>query len=113
LSIREGISVKRTAIVTSVIAVGLLLPSLAEATHRHVRVLANGSCVIVAKQGNEPFVTLPEASFKNTSEPTTTANPHPLHVHVHRGQPGEAGTIAVLGSADDPCATTGNYVNAP
>jgi hypothetical protein len=105
--------VKRTAIVTSVVAAGLLLPSLAHANHRHVRVLANGSCVILAKQGNEPFVTLPEASFNNTTEPTTTANPHPLHVHVHRGQPGEVGTIAVLGSADDPCATTGNYVNAP
>ncbi len=72
-----------------------------------------GRDVILAGQGNEPFVTLPEASFNNTTEPTTTANPHPLHVHVHRGQPGEVRIIAVYGSEMDPCRETGNYVNGP
>jgi hypothetical protein len=43
----------------------------------------------------------------------TTANPHPLHVHVHRGQPGSVRTVAVYGSAADPCQTSGSYVNAP
>ena len=96
-----------------VAAAVLLVPSAAQATHRHVLVLGNGSCVILASEGNERFVTLPEASFNNTIEPTTTANPHPLHVHVHRGQPGEVQTIAVYGSAADPCAASGNYVNGP
>ena len=101
------------AIAGCIAAAALLAASVAQANHRHVHVLGNGSCVILAKQGNEPSVTLPEASFNNTTEPTTTANPHPLHVHVHRGQPGEAGTIAVYGSAQDPCVASGNYVNGP
>jgi hypothetical protein len=104
---------RRVAFATSVVAAALVGASPAIADHRHVRVLANGSCVILSKQGNEPFVTLPQASFNNTAEPTTTANPHPLHVHVHRGRPGEVGSIAVYGSAQDPCAASGNYVNAP
>jgi hypothetical protein len=101
------------AIAGCVAVAALVAPSAAQANHRHVRVLDNGSCVILAQQGNEPFVTLPEASFNNTTEPTTTANPHPLHVHVHRGQPGQSGTIAVYGSAEDPCVASGNYVNGP
>jgi hypothetical protein len=36
---------------------------------------------------------------------------HPLHVLVHLGLPGADGDIAVKGSAEDPCAATGNYVN--
>jgi hypothetical protein len=104
---------KRPATAVWVMTAALLAPAAAEASHRHVHVVGNGGCVILAKQGNEPFVTLPEASFNNTSEPTTTANPHPLHVHVHRGQPGAVQTIAVLGSADDPCAGSGDYVNRP
>jgi hypothetical protein len=36
---------------------------------------------------------------------------HPLHVLVHLGVPGADGDIAVMGSAQDPCAATGNYVN--
>jgi hypothetical protein len=88
-----------------------LLPTAAQASHLHVIQVGNGACVIVAENGQERFVTLPEASFQNTIEPTTTANPHPLHVHVHRGQPGQVLTIAVLGSAADPCAVAGNYLN--
>jgi hypothetical protein len=36
---------------------------------------------------------------------------HPLHVLVHLGVPGAEGDIAVMGSADDPCAETDDYVN--
>ena len=104
---------RRIAITLSVTAVALLAPAAAQANHLHVLVLGNGSCVILAQQGNERYVTLPEASFNNTVEPTTTANPHPLHVHMHRGQPGEVQTIAVYGSPADPCAVSGNYVNGP
>ena len=104
---------RRIAITLSITAAALLAPAAAQANHLHVRVLGNGSCVILAQHGNERYVTLPEAAFNNTTEPTTTANPHPLHVHVHRGQPGEVQTIAVYGSAADPCATSGEYVNGP
>jgi hypothetical protein len=103
----------RTVIAVCSAAAALLVPAAAQANHRHVLVTGGGDCVILAKQGNEPFVTLPEASFNNTTEPTTTANPHPLHVHVHRGRPGEVRTIAVYGSDMDPCRETGNYLNGP
>lgn len=88
-------------------------PTAAFADHLHVIQLGNGQCVVLAQSGNERYVDLPDASFQNTTEPTTTANPHPLHVHVHRGEPGQVQTIAVYGSALDPCAATGAYVNAP
>jgi hypothetical protein len=32
-------------------------------------------------------------------------------VLVHLGVPGADGDIVVMGSAQDPCAATGNYVN--
>jgi hypothetical protein len=94
-----------------VASVVLAFPELAPASHLHVLVLGNGQCVVLAKDGNERWVELPAASFQNTTEPTTTANPHPLHVHVHRAQPGQVVAIFVLGSASDPCAAAGAYVN--
>lgn len=91
----------------------LAVPSGAAANHHHSLLAGGGDCVVLAKQGREPFVQLPDASFNNTTEPTTTANPHPLHVHVHRGEPGGQVTIAVYGSALDPCAAEENYLNGP
>jgi hypothetical protein len=91
----------------------LAVPSGAAANHHHSLLTGNGDCVVLAKQGGEPFVQLPDASFNNTTEPTTTGNPHPLHVHVHRGEPGGEVTIAVYGSALDPCAAEENYLNGP
>lgn len=90
---------------------GLLLPSGAAANHRHSLVTGSGDCVVLAPHGGEPSVDLPDASFNNTTEPATTANPHPLHVHVHRGAPGNQVIIAVYGSALDPCAVEENYLN--
>jgi hypothetical protein len=104
---------KRLTIALSLATAALLAPAVAQADHVHVLQVGNGGCVILAQDGNERYVTLPEASFENTTEPTTTANPHPLHVHLHRGQPGQVQTIAVYGSAADPCAGSGNYVNGP
>ena len=102
----------RWALVALICLAGALLaPAGAAADHRHVLVTGSGDCVVLAKQGHEPFVELPEASFNNTTEPTTTENPHPLHVHVHRGEPGQHQTIAVYDSALDPCAADGNYLN--
>jgi hypothetical protein len=89
------------------------LPAGADANHHHSLLTGSGDCVVLAKQGGEPSVQLPDASFNNTTEPTTTANPHPLHVHVHRGAAGEQITIGVYGTASDPCAGEGNYLNGP
>jgi hypothetical protein len=96
-----------------VVAVGALAVSVpgALANHLHSLQLGNGRCVILAQDGNERYVVLPAASFQNTSEPSTTANPHPLHVHVHRGEPGQQQAMGVYGTPSDPCYLTGDYVN--
>ena len=101
----------RLLVLLAAVLGSLMFVGQAFANHLHARQVGNGQCVVLAPAGNERFVTLPAASFNNTTEPVTTANPHPLHVHVHRGAPGGRGTIAVLGSAGDPCAVTGSYLN--
>jgi hypothetical protein len=92
------------------------------ADHTHVLILPNGSCAILAANGNEKYQILPAVLFANN--PNADADDaakglenlpmnrrHPLHVLVHLGVPGADGDIAVMGSAEDPCAATGNYVN--
>jgi hypothetical protein len=106
------------------LAVAFLLAgaNVASADHTHVLILPNGSCAILAAEGNEKYRILPEVLFANN--PNVDADDaagglaglplnrrHPLHVLVHLGVPGADGDIAVMGSAQDPCATTGNYVN--
>jgi hypothetical protein len=96
--------------------------SVARADHTHVLILPNGSCAILAAKGNEKYLVLPDALFSNN--PNVDADDaagsldglplnrrHPLHVLVHLGVPGADGDIAVMGSAQDPCAATGDYVN--
>jgi hypothetical protein len=96
--------------------------SVARADHTHVLILPNGSCAILAGEGNEKYLILPDVLFSNN--PNVDADDaaggldnlplnrrHPLHVLVHLGVPGADGDIVVMGSAADPCATTGNYVN--
>jgi hypothetical protein len=95
---------------------------VARADHTHVLILPNGSCAILAGNGNEKYQILPAVLFANN--PNADADDaagglenlpmnrrHPLHVLVHLGVPGADGDIAVMGSAEDPCAATGNYVN--
>ena len=95
---------------------------IARADHTHVLILPNGSCAILAAEGNEKYQILPAVLFSNN--PSADADDaagglenlplnrrHPLHVLVHLGVPGADGDIAVMGSAQDPCAATGNYVN--
>ncbi|HZA27162.1 MAG TPA: hypothetical protein VE915_05880 [Actinomycetota bacterium] len=95
---------------------------IARADHTHVLILPNGSCAILAAEGNEKYQILPAVLFSNN--PNADADDaagglenlplnrrHPLHVLVHLGVPGADGDIAVMGSAQDPCAATGNYVN--
>src|SRR5918995_340711 len=96
--------------------------SAARADHTHVLILPNGNCAILAEAGNEKYQILPDVLFANN--PNVDADDaaggldglplnrrHPLHVLVHLGVPGADGDIVVMGSAQDPCAATGNYVN--
>ena len=113
----------RSALVSGVAAVIFLAgASLARADHTHVLILPNGNCAILAAAGNEKYQILPDVLFANN--PNVDADDaaggldglplnrrHPLHVLVHLGVPGADGDIVVMGSAQDPCAGTGNYVN--
>ena len=101
---------RRIALLAAVAAT-LGLPATAAGNHLHSVQTGTGGCVVLAEAGGERFVALPEASFENTTEPTTTANPHPLHVHVHRGAAGDPLEIGVYGTATDPCFASGNYLN--
>lgn len=66
----------------------------AHADHTHFRVLGSGDCVLVAPNGGEKFVQLPDAdSFAANRR-------HPLHVNVHLGRPGEVGQIFVAYTSD-------------
>jgi 3-deoxy-D-arabino-heptulosonate 7-phosphate (DAHP) synthase len=108
------------AIGAAVMLLGGAAAALAD--HTHVLILPNGKCAILATNGNEKYLVLPSVLFANN--PNVDADDaagglenlpmnrrHPLHVLVHLGVPGADGDIAVMGSADDPCAATGNYVN--
>jgi hypothetical protein len=113
----------RQLLVSAVAAVCFLAGAeVARADHTHVLILPNGSCAILAAEGNEKYQILPDVLFANN--PNVDADDaaggldglplnrrHPLHVLVHLGVPGADGDIAVMGSAQDPCAATGNYVN--
>jgi len=90
-----------TTLVVALMTVGLALP--AAATHTHVRLAGNGECVILAANGGEKFVELP-----TSVRPDITSNRHPLHLNVHKGEPGLHGTIFVK-SATDGC--DGDYLN--
>jgi hypothetical protein len=102
---------RRATVLLVTVAASLGMPATAVGNHLHSVQTGNGSCVVLAQMGAERFVTLPEESFQNTTEPTTTANPHPLHVHVHRGAAGDPLDIGVYGTATDPCIASGEYVN--
>src|ERR671919_1515094 len=108
----------RRALVISMVATFLLAASgVARADHTHVLILPNGKCAILAADGDEKYLILPDVLFANN--PNVDADDvsgglddlplnrrHPLHVLVHLGVPGADGDIAVMGSADDPCAET-------
>jgi hypothetical protein len=103
---------RRTTALLAALAASLGLPATAAGNHLHSVETGSGACVVLAQNGGERLVSLPEASFQNTTEPTTTANPHPIHVHVHRGAAGDPLDIGVYGTATDPCLASGDYVNA-
>jgi hypothetical protein len=87
-----------------------------------VLILPNGNCAILAARGDEMYLILPDVLFANN--PNVDADDaagglaglplnrrHPLDVLVHLGVPGADGDIAVMGSAQEPFAATGDYVN--
>lgn len=68
------------------------------ATHTHVVQLGNGQCVILAEDGNEKHVRLPNADEFDEDRQ------HPIHVKVHLGEPGTRNgeeVIFVKGSSGD------------
>lgn len=78
--------------ITTIVALGLTAAPAA-ADHTHVIRHKDGSCTILAANGGEKFVQLP-----NVDGPANRT--HPLHVKVHLGKPGERGNIGVLGVVD-------------
>jgi hypothetical protein len=113
---------RRMLVFGAVVVCCLAGASAARADHMHVLILPNGNCAILAAKGNEKYQILPDVLFANN--PNVDADDaaggldglplnrrHPLHVLVHLGVPGADGDIAVMGSAQDPCAATGDYVN--
>jgi hypothetical protein len=113
---------RRVIIVGLTTALALAAASVARADHTHVLLLPNGKCAILAAGGNEKYVILPDVLFSNNRNVDADDaagglgnlppnRRHPLHVLVHLGVPGADGDIAVMGSAQDPCAATGDYVN--
>jgi hypothetical protein len=119
---KEGTCDETSAGAVMAAVVMLAGPSVARADHTHVLILPNGKCAILAAEGNEKYQILPSVLFSNN--PNVDADDaagglddlplnrrHPLHVLVHLGVPGADGDIAVMGSAQDPCAATDEYVN--
>jgi hypothetical protein len=83
-----------------------LFGGTASATHTHSKATGNGSCVLLAQNGGEKDVTLPNATGPENRR-------HPLHVNVHLGEPGAGGhiQIGVAGTASDPCYDDGNPID--
>lgn len=86
---------KLIAVVVGALLALVLAVAPASAEHLHSKEVRPGVCVVLAQNGNERYT-----------------KPHPIHTRVHRGRAGENFTIAVYGSADDPCADgRGRYLN--
>src|SRR5919106_6447150 len=107
--------VRRGLIAAMTAALVLGSAGVARADHRHVLILPNGNCEILAADDNEKYLIMPSVLFANNAnvdaddavgglEELPMNRQHPLHVLVHLGVPGADGDIAVMGSADDPCA---------
>lgn len=86
----------RSKLITVPLAVaGLLVAATpAHADHTHFRVLGSGACVLLAPDGGEKYVELPNA------DDFPLNRQHPLHVKVHLGQPGEVGQVFVAYTAN-------------
>jgi hypothetical protein len=86
---------RRALLIAPLAAAAILLPATpAAADHTHFRVVGDGECVLVAPDGGEKYVQLPNA------DEFAANRQHPLHVNVHLGQPGTVGQIYVAYGAD-------------
>ena len=106
----------RVAAVTGVVALAVMgVAGPAQADHTHAKVVGNGQCVILAQDGAEKYVVLPDVVFANNPNVDAPAGnltrSHPLHVLVHLGVPGENQAIYVLGSPEANAACAAGYVN--
>jgi len=95
--------VKRRLAAVAVIAAGLLAVAAAPAlaAHTHVMQVGNGECVIMAANGHEHDVVLPLAVWSNPNVDVGSTDPtrmHPLHVLVHKGEPGNHNAMEVYGT---------------
>lgn len=106
----------RSLISASIAAACLLAlaatPALA--SHHHVMAIGNGQCVILAANGGEDDVELPQSVFANNPNVDITAAPdrlHPLHVLVHKGVPGDHTQIAVAGTPEAAALCWAGIVN--
>jgi hypothetical protein len=105
-----------TVLLTGLLLALGMLAMPAAADHDHGLQVGNGDCVVLAGAGGEKDVSLPDAAILNNPHANDqwagneTRN-HPLHVFVHTGKPGQHLELGVLGGADDPCATSGEYRN--
>ncbi len=112
---RKGLALGATALGALMLSAGP-----AAATHTHVLVLADGSCVILAENGAENEIDLATGGVYEHNpnvdiQPTANRN-HPLHVLVHKGAAGDVIELQVMGDANptgglDPCVATGDYIN--
>lgn len=80
---RRPLTIAAAAAATLVLTAGP-----AAATHVHGKVLPSGQCVLLAADGAEKEVDLPNSDFGETRR-------HPLHDKVHLGVPGERQDIFV------------------
>jgi hypothetical protein len=105
---------RRAFLVLATFAILLFAAAPVSATHSHVRVLGDGTCVILAASGHEDGVVLPDSVFANNPnvDPAVSypdGRRHPLHVLVHIAANG-SGHLLVLGSPAD-LAACDRYVN--
>jgi hypothetical protein len=106
----------RVRFLTALALAGVLALSTASAalaSHTHVKVLGNGQCVIIAPDGGETWVDLPDSVFSNNPNVVPGAyapdRQHPMHVLVHIAGAGN-GMVFVQGSAGD-LANCAGYAN--
>ena len=86
---------RRVTVGIALATVGTVIAGMpAVADHVHFRVLGNGECVLLAPDGGEQYVQLPNA------DEFAPNRQHPLHVNVHTRQPGAVGQVYVAYTAD-------------
>jgi hypothetical protein len=84
--IRISVRTRTVVAIAAVPALLVLSQGPASADHVHFRYLGNGECVLLAPDGGEKDVQLPNSTYPPNRS-------HPLHVNVHLGTAGGVGQI--------------------